>query len=253
MFEFEFDGTWSSEDNWDIVVIGAGGNGSHFLKNFATLDMLNKHLDYINFNVKVYDPDTIEIHNTARQQFNPASVGFNKAVNICSKINNQFGLDYSAIPEYFQIATSEKFNFLRTIYVLAVDDPKFRLEFYKNISSKNTSVIDMGNGNNFGQIHYFWNSKSRETERFKEYKKSLYNLSRRKTKGPSCSHIESVKSQGLFVNSTIAQLAATALFNLFMYNPKKIPFVTFYDEARIRVNTISALASYERKCSSPLI
>jgi hypothetical protein len=205
---FTFDERWTKADDWNIVVIGAGGNGSHFLKHFATLDMLNRYLSYQHFKCYVYDDDRIEPHNTARQAFNHSAVGEFKSVNICSRINTTYGLEYKAEPTRFDVPyglTPVNYNIQRnTIFVLAVDDPKYRLEFYKVV--RRYPIVDMGNGSNFGQVYFTFDEAMRSHPQFKSYLRSLYNQSRRKTKPVSCSHLDSVRTQGLFVNSMMGKL-----------------------------------------------
>lgn len=240
----------SKSDHIEIIVIGAGGNGSHFVKTFADFDMLNKHVEYMDFKVSVFDDDFIESHNTSRQAFNPASVGFNKAVNICSKINSSYGLTYKAYPEKYDCDRPHRLHHYR-IFVLAVDSPSFRHSFYKN--NPDDIIIDMGNGNDFGQVWFYYSPEIRKKDPFKRYMKSLYDARRRKRKHTSCSHLDSIKSQGLYVNNSMANIAATWIYNLIMYNPLSLNYVTYYNSKLMKMNSIACDVDYHHKCESPLI
>lgn len=241
---------FSRADDFDIVVIGAGGNGSHFLKAFADFDMFNRYAGYMNFRVHVHDDDFIEAHNTSRQAFNPASVGFNKAVNICSRINTTYGLDYKAYADRVS-PLPQTTGLTTTIYVLAVDSPSFRHDFYTN--NPHEFIIDMGNGDDFGQVWFVYDQAVRKTDAFKQYMKSLAKAAKSKDNSVSCSHLDSVKSQGLFVNNSMANIAATWMFNLFMYNPLLLNYVTYYNASSMKMNSLSMNVSYDSPCESPLI
>lgn len=240
---------WSRPDDWEIYVIGAGGNGSHFLKAFASFDYFNKNIRYSNFKVHVYDDDVVEDHNTGRQAFNKASIGRNKAENMCSKINMNYGFAYKSYAEKFTIGDWHPHH--HHIYVLAVDDPKFRLEFYKEYGR--AYIIDLGNGDDFGQVSFYYGEQCYHLPEFRSYFKSLRVASENKTPSVSCSHIDSVRSQGLFVNSQMALMSATWLYNIFMYNPTEIPIRAYFNSKDMVMTNLTRKAQYEQRIDSPLI
>lgn len=223
----------------DIHVIGAGGNGSHFLKNLASMIYFKRMTNFSGtIRVRVFDPDVIEEHNVGRQAFNPIGVSENKAVNIVNRINRTYGLNFKAKPVLFDLNKCQTQTARAQIFVLAVDTVSFRSKFYFRVSDTQPDVIDMGNGDNFGQIMHLWSPDLYRHKHFKNYLAQIRNMPDHDNR-PSCSHIESVNTQGLFVNSLMGNLAANMIFNLIHYDYPKAPFATYLNTKTMNVNSLS--------------
>jgi PRTRC genetic system ThiF family protein len=81
-----------------IVIIGAGGNGSHVISDVARLVST---LDWeIKPEIILVDGDTVEEKNLIRQHFSRQDIGKNKAEVLASRYGNAFNVSISYIPEY---------------------------------------------------------------------------------------------------------------------------------------------------------
>ena len=166
------------EEDATIVVIGAGGNGSHFLRSLAAYDYALQSLDHPKLKVKVWDMDVVEEHNIGRQAFGKASIDFNKAVNICSRINNTYGFEYEAYPKAFSPSDMWPLSGY-TIFVLAVDSLEFRQEFFKyteDFTNTDISFMDLGNGNDFGQVVFLPNPDFKDEDYWKEHLEHIFTM-----------------------------------------------------------------------------
>ena len=71
-----------------IHVIGAGGTGSYFLKEFCRFAQGRKDIS----EVIIYDGDTVEEKNLSRQCFTVEDVGRNKALVMAEILNAAFDI-----------------------------------------------------------------------------------------------------------------------------------------------------------------
>jgi len=241
-------------DDYTIVVIDARDTGSHFIRHLASMDQAMRSLRYHNFTVEVYDGDVISQFNIGRQAFNPISIGQNKAVNICSRVNNTYGFNYVAKP--YDFVFSEMSTAARTIYVLCVDSVKFRKGFWSNAKrlSSYSMVLDVGNDAFFAQAYFMFTKKLLKNTYFLQYFEALRTLAASKSHvSVSCSHEESIKTQGFFVNAGIAVSAANMLWKFFMYNSEKVPIAVFQDFQNDRFTSVSVPVEISTDHQSPLI
>ena len=110
-----------------VLLIGAGGTGSHLVGALMALDHALRALDHPGgLHMTVYDPDRVTAANLGRQAFWPADVGQNKAVTLVQRANLALGLDWVAAPRAFRVDA----NVLRTYDLLltAVDRARVRAE-----------------------------------------------------------------------------------------------------------------------------
>ena len=78
-----------------VLLIGAGGTGSHLFGALMALDHALRALGHPGrLHVTVYDPDRVTAANLGRQAFWPADVGQNKAVTLVQRANLTLGLDW---------------------------------------------------------------------------------------------------------------------------------------------------------------
>ena len=220
-----------------IIVVGAGGTGSHVLTNLATINHAFINLGRAPFIVTTYDPDIVEDHNVGRQMFSPADVGLNKATVLTERINRFFGTDWEAKPCIFsrEIDTEDVAD--GNIIITCVDSAKAR----RNIGSYITMVkdadhyrhgvlrsvyywMDIGNSLQSGQVIL---GSIHPIKQPVGVDRDLYNLPcwtdefkevrDKKEEEPSCSLAESLGRQDLFVNKIMATYATTMLWQFFKY------------------------------------
>lgn len=77
-----------------FIIIGCGGTGGNFIKEFARFLYSCNATTRNNILVTVVDGDVVEEKNIARQPFERADVGCNKAESICQAIYEVFGLSF---------------------------------------------------------------------------------------------------------------------------------------------------------------
>lgn len=221
-----------------VSLIGAGGTGSQMLTCLARMHQAMLALDYPGLMVTVYDDDTISPANLGRQLFAAAEIGMNKGVALINRINRFFGTNWKAVSEKFDEDTlthlpeSGKTN----LYISCVDTANARfgiaeiLSDYKSERSYRRSRplywMDLGNSRDTGQVLLSTIGKLGQpasdnyeavdnlpfvTETFK----SLLQVADTTDNTPSCSLAEALTKQDLFVNSTLANMGASLLWQLF--------------------------------------
>lgn len=203
-----------------IAVIGVGGTGIHVLRNLCNINYALLALDTPGIHVTAYDGDDVSEANVARQLFSPSDIGLNKAVTMIWRINRYYGYSWKAVNERASTSNVEKFD----IVISCVDSLKSRIVveqiFIKNsLQNKSENYwIDTGNDKNSGQV--VLGSRNTETEIktvIEEYGGNMSDIEHL----PSCSTMQSLVRQDLFVNQRIA-LEATNLIWTEMIREKKL-------------------------------
>lgn len=77
---------------FDFFVIGTGGTGTYFLKEFARFAIGNESVG----NIHLFDGDTVEERNLKRQCFQKEDIGRNKAAVMAEILNDAFELNMTA-------------------------------------------------------------------------------------------------------------------------------------------------------------
>lgn len=221
-----------------VNLIGAGGTGSAMLGCLGRLDATLAALDHPGLHVTLYDPDIVDEPNIGRQKFSPSDLGLNKAECLITRVNAFLGTNWEAVPAKYptSLRNAEKEQ-LANIYITCTDNITSRYELagflkgaapaedYKYVDY-NTPLywLDCGNSRNTGQVVLGTIPASitqPKSEKF-ETVGSLpvitdmpgYNGLADGDSGPSCSHAEALAKQDLFINSTLAELAATILWRM---------------------------------------
>lgn len=202
-----------------IEVIGVGGTGGFFCRELSRIAYaIHETLEAKHIEVNLYDFDEVEPHNIGRQTFLPSDIGFNKAEIMTKKINSAYGFDWKWFSDKMpkDIINGEMldlFNHLSRIFVLCVDSVDARINVIKNIQKSDAKclIIDAGNSSNLGQIR-FLNSENKSE--LKDYIKWLQNIDA-DFSAPSCSLAMSIDEQGLFINTFLANLICSKIYELF--------------------------------------
>jgi len=209
-----------------VLVAGAGGNGS---KVAIGLRHLSAALEALNgprhkLAVTIADGDTIEHHNLARQAFYPSDLGQNKATVLTNRINLSNGTTWRAYPHHL---TSEAVARLRPdIVIVCVDTRAARCTIHEGANkpySGTKYTLDLGNTSTSGQVilgvpkhaHHRGNGPRLPTA--PELHPELIDTTLPEDDTPSCSTLESLDKQDLFVNDTLANHALNLLWQLFRY------------------------------------
>lgn len=205
-----------------VIVIGAGGTGSHVLKNLARMDYALVRLNKPGLEVILYDDDVVSEYNIGRSEFAYSDIGKYKAEILIRRINRFYGLDWEAKTKKY-----DEFRFIsERIIITCVDTIKIRKEMLKSKNQRYTYWIDVGNMKNHGQIILMnLDNKAQPKNSGFETVSKLKNLidifpDYMKLKDdesiPSCSMFEALENQGLFINSLLAELTANLLMEFLL-------------------------------------
>lgn len=205
-----------------ILVVGCGGTGSLLLSNLARLNDTLIKIGHTGIKLLVVDDDIVEPHNVGRQLFYPSDVGESKALSLVTRINHSFGFTWKAIHSRFKTEQAEGFN----IIVTCVDNLQARKEvddMVNLITHHKTRLednlyywIDCGNGRNYGQVNLSTVSfpKTNKLKSVFELFKKAINSKSYEPELPSCSTIEALRKQDLFINSFVALSCAEMVYSI---------------------------------------
>ncbi|OKS85743.1 PRTRC system ThiF family protein [Mucilaginibacter polytrichastri] len=220
-----------------VNLIGAGGTGSQMLTALARMNHSLIALGHAGLYLNLYDDDTVTTANQGRQLFADCEVGLHKSVALINRINRFFGTDWKAVTKPFGTANLNTLpdKGKANIYISCVDTVAARydiaaaLDSLEDYGSEDRSKplywMDMGNSKNTGQMILSTigfikqpNSKLYRTVPnlptvTEELGEQLENVN--DNNEPSCSLAEALEKQDLFINSTLANMAASLLWKLF--------------------------------------
>jgi len=220
-----------------VNLIGAGGTGSQMLTALARMNHSLLALGHAGLHLTLYDDDVVTTANQGRQLFADCEVGLPKAVALINRINRFFGTDWKAVTKPF---TSKNIKQLpergrANMYITCVDTASARFDIAEALNNLDVDSrtqrdkplywLDMGNGKNTGQallatISYIrqpYSERYQPTAELPFVTQEFKGLLEQETNSnePSCSLAEALEKQDLFINSTLANMAASLLWNLF--------------------------------------
>ena len=146
---------------YSFVVIGSGGTGTYFLKEFSRYLGSGVHRDKVR-NCIVIDGDTVEEKNLARQAFTEDDIGMSKSSVMADVLNSSFGTDWKAYSFYLskaeeldQVLRSAQYSAARHVPVLigCVDNHAARLvleEFFNK--AEDCIYFDSANEYSAGEV-----------------------------------------------------------------------------------------------------
>lgn len=76
----------------DIVIVGCGGTGSHYIKELGRYLYGNRCLRNDEIRIVLVDGDLVENKNLVRQAFLPQDIGYNKAQVMAEMLSQAYGL-----------------------------------------------------------------------------------------------------------------------------------------------------------------
>ncbi|ANF50292.1 hypothetical protein A0O34_07080 [Chryseobacterium glaciei] len=221
----------------EVNLIGAGGTGSQVLTALSRMNHALIQLGHAGLSVRLWDDDLVTEANLGRQLFAECELELYKSTTLINRTNRFFGTNWKAETVKFQRNELGKFpeNSLANIYISCVDSVKARFELaeiLKNLNNRqayrNTPKywLDFGNNQYSGQvilstIEYIRQPNSDKydtvadlpfvTEEFGD----LLKQSEIEDDTPSCSLAEALEKQDLYINSSLAQMGCSLLWNLF--------------------------------------
>ena len=203
-----------------VLVIGAGGSGSKLTVGLKNLHGALLALGHPGFQVALADGDTVSQSNLVRQSFYPADVGLNKATVLISRINLSCGLAWEAYPRYLEADDIRKSS--ADLVLSCVDSRQARATVERGLASYGGVVyhLDLGNTRDTGQMVLgcplgYYNPRKRNRLRTAfELFPELTDTTLPEDDTPSCSTMEALEKQDLFVNDTLVTSALALLWRL---------------------------------------
>ncbi|HRZ08150.1 MAG TPA: PRTRC system ThiF family protein [Candidatus Competibacteraceae bacterium] len=206
-----------------VLLIGAGGTGSHLFGALMALDHSLRALDHPGgLHLTVYDPDRVTTVNVGRQAFWPADVGQNKAVTLVQRAHLAMGLDWRAKPRAFQPRREELARY--DLIVTAVDRARTRAEIgrraYRSSLDHDPPILWLDTGNSVHEAQIIlgdWRTARSATwipNVFQLYPERA-DLDDQAQRAPSCSAAESLARQWLPIHRIVADVAQNLLWMLF--------------------------------------
>ncbi|NMR34222.1 PRTRC system ThiF family protein [Chryseobacterium aquaticum] len=221
-----------------VNLIGAGGTGSQMLTALARMNHALVELNHAVLSVRLWDDDVITEANLGRQLFAESELGLHKSVALINRTNRFFGTDWKAETQKFKKDYFGKFqsNMKSEIYISCVDSVKSRFEIAEILNELKIDKgyhrnqpkywMDFGNSQFTGQVFLstIGNIRQPNSEIYKTVQNlpfvteefgELLKQSETEDNTPSCSLAEALEKQDLFINSTLAQMGSSLLWDLF--------------------------------------
>lgn len=222
-----------------VNVIGAGGTGSQVLTALARINESLVALGHAGLLVRIFDNDIITKANKGRQLFFDSEIGLPKAVALINRLNRALGTNWKAFIHLFDKTFSIQYPdaISANLTISCVDTVQARFDIASILQTiapeKNQHQhvnkpyywIDFGNSKNTGQVilSTVTDIKQPPSKKFNPVAKlppvtdefkTLLTQSGKQDNTPSCSLAEALSKQDLFINSSLANLGASLLWNL---------------------------------------
>lgn len=236
------------QEQINVHVVGAGGNGAQFVNGMGRLNMSLKALGHPHgFHVRLFDPEVVSDANVGRQLFSSSDVGQPKSFVVINRLNAFYGTNWSANHSSWALKGESIGNELNEgekrkgvhFVVGCVDSAASRRSIASIAEAGQTRYwLDLGNEAKTGQCilgetRAAWKHKDLDgnfTEHWERGGKStarqprlptvmdLYPELHRRVKeddAPSCSLAGALQRQDLFINQTVATFALNLLWRFF--------------------------------------
>lgn len=201
-----------------VAVVGVGGTGSEVLIGLVRLHDALVALGYAGgLQVTAFDPDTVSPSNLVRQRYFATDLGRNKAEVLIGRINLSCGMVWRSCSQKFNSDRARK-NW--DIVISCVDTRKSRKELHQAAFSKGLYTwrywLDCGNDLSNGQVILGTpGSTARDAlPCATQLHPELMDLSLPEDDTPSCSAVEALSRQDLYVGKEASLHALNLLWQL---------------------------------------
>lgn len=219
-----------------INLIGAGGTGSKVLTALMEMNHSLTALGHAGLCVRLWDDDIVSNANLGRQRFAPSEVGLYKSVALINRANRFMGTNWKAETVKFEKDALGRIpqNAKSSIYISCTDSAESRFEIAEILKCTNSRHhrdegkywMDFGNSQHTGQVilSTIGEIAQPRSEKFEtvagmpfvtEEFAELLRESELTDDTPSCSLAEALEKQDLYINSALAQMGCSLLWNLF--------------------------------------
>lgn len=207
-----------------VVVVGAGGTGSHVIKRLAVMHQCLIELNHPGgLDVLVIDPDRVSQSNVGRQNYFQSDVGQLKAIVSVNRTNLTLLTKWKAKTEYVTKQTS----FDADLVIGCVDNRKGRKAILESLQrtpyGRPTYYMDFGNAENTGQVilgqvvHPSVKMEDRLPHAAELFPEIIDDSLDATDDAPSCSLAEALEKQSLYINDTVALVGCTMLWELIRF------------------------------------
>lgn len=214
-----------TEREVNIALIGAGGTGGEVLDGLVRTHFVLKEMGHPGFNIHLFDFDTVSASNVARTKFSPADIGQNKALLLAARYNQFYGMDIKGVPSAFKVEDSVEYD----LVIGATDSAQFRVdlgEFSKECradverygADNECLYLDLGNDKDTAQFilgHIYTDKHTLLPNVYDLYGAELEQAAQKNDNKDSCSLLEAVDIQSLFINRAVATHACNMVYTLF--------------------------------------
>ncbi len=238
-------------ENYHILVIGAGGTGTYFLKEFNHFLARNKSAWSRIKNIWIADGDMVEEKNLDRQCYCVEDIGANKALTFSSLLNDAleeyttssaFSLKWKALPEYItSVQQLQRILNIRSFesytpysQTLTLDIPviigcvdnnacrKVCEDFFN--ASDYCIYYDAGNDFATGEVSYAHKFHGKKLSYEKSYSfPNMFDKDMKSVTELSCEELNHSAPQHMLTNITAAQWLLRGIVNLFNNTSDPLP------------------------------
>jgi PRTRC genetic system ThiF family protein len=216
-----------------VSVIGAGGTGSQVMTALARINYSLIQLGHAGLHVTLIDDDSITAANIGRQLFAETEIGLPKSVALIHRLNRFFGTNWKATADRVTVGFPLK-QYGAQIIVSCVDTVSARFTIQQLVDKARDNDnhlfrplywLDFGNGQFTGQaiVSTVGSIEQPPSRKFTtvstlppvttEYEHELQH--KEEDRLPSCSLADALRKQDLFINSTLASIGCSILWNMF--------------------------------------
>lgn len=195
-----------------VLVIGAGGTGSQVMMHLGRIHASMLLIGQTGLQVQLLDDDIVSEANMGRQMFSACDIGEYKSKVIIERINRFYGTRWDYGIERFDDAMVIMrphivITCVDTVksrrYVDAIINKEWRYNNHSGYRSDRLLIwIDAGNGKHTGQIVV--GCKMHKLPTIFELEPNLEDHESQDKDTPSCSLIEALEKQDLFINTIVA-------------------------------------------------
>lgn len=216
-------------ENFNIIVIGAGGTGGNLLPMLAKLIKGREDVS-----ITIVDGDDVELKNLERQPFLSSDIGLNKAQVLSDKLNMAFDLNTSYVPVFINELSqleSIAINKINTLNIIigAVDNHNCRIVLEKFFNKqRNVVYIDSANEDYFGDVIMgvkFNNTVFHKTRGM--YRPMEVFSGTKRVKNTSCLIKVNENPQHLPANMMAATIVLKLLSDVLVENDVRVTFINF--------------------------
>lgn len=210
----------------EVHLVGVGGNGAQMAACLARLDIAMRALGHPHgLHVVAFDADRVSEANVGRQLYSAADIGRHKSIVTVNRLNQFYGLDWSAVPQRYEAAQEARpYGRGADILISCVDSRAARRQLHRIAFDRFSGFrywLDLGNTESTAQV-VLGQPANRHTSQgaqrlpcVTELFPELLDADVADDDRPSCSVRISLASQGLFVNDVAVRFAAQLLYELF--------------------------------------